>query len=161
MSSKNNRPHVTCGKSCAICLSLWWNYGFSISIIIQHGGTWLCFKQYKLMHNLSLHTSVFSGSSEISKYLYYSTDNCMLTWGNIGVACYFWMTLYLPVNQSSVLPVNQSSVFIYLVSKTCDERTPTKVAPHRDILMLNYCTEKCHPDRIWCPLITDLPLCII
>ena len=31
-----------------------------------------------------LHTSVFSGSFEILKYLYYSTDNCMLTWGGGG-----------------------------------------------------------------------------
>ena len=38
-----------------------------------------------------LHTSVFSGSSEISKYLYYL--NCLLTWGKIWVACYFWMAL--------------------------------------------------------------------
>ena len=31
-----------------------------------------------------LRPSVFSGSSEISKYLYYSTDNCVLTWGGGG-----------------------------------------------------------------------------
>ena len=31
-----------------------------------------------------LHTSVLSGSSAISKYIYYSTNNYMLTWGGGG-----------------------------------------------------------------------------
>ena len=43
---------------------------------------------------IPLHTSVFSSSSEISKYFYYSTENCMFTWGQVWVACYFWMAQY-------------------------------------------------------------------
>ena len=61
---------------------------FFISIIIQHGGTWLCFKQYKLMYSYSFtHISIFRFN------LYYSTENRMLTWGKIRVGCYFWMAL--------------------------------------------------------------------
>ena len=41
-----------------------------------------------------LHTSIFSGSSKISKCLYYSIEN-YVNMGQDGVACYFWMALYI------------------------------------------------------------------
>ena len=73
----------------------------NISINIQHGGTRLFSNSTNSCITIILHTSTFSGSSKISRYLYYSTDNCMLTWGKIGVACYFWMALYMIINLSS------------------------------------------------------------
>ena len=54
------------------------------------------FQQYKLMHEY-FYTPVFSGLSvfsslsEISKYLYYSTDNNCVNMEEDIVACYFWI----------------------------------------------------------------------
>ena len=54
----------------------------------------------KLMHNYSFtHISIFRSilNFKVGLYTYhdYSTENCMLTVGKIGVACYFWMALYI------------------------------------------------------------------
>ena len=59
-----------------------------------------------------LHTSVFSGSSKISNDLYYSTENCMLTFGKIGVACYFWMALYILQPATDYLLLYLQSVLV-------------------------------------------------
>ena len=80
---------VTRGKSCAIYLTLWTKLWLPIAIHIQHGSTWVCLNITNSCATITVHTSVFSGSSEISKYLYYSTDNyCVSTWWKIRVACY-------------------------------------------------------------------------
>ena len=101
--SKSNRPPLSFPMITYSCL-------------LSNRGTLkfrLCFKQYKLIHNHS-----FTHSFEISKYLYYSTENCMLIWGMIGVACYFWMALY---------------IYIYIYSKTRIYRNPRDLSKYFDI----------------------------
>ena len=80
---------VTRSKSCAIYLTLWTKLWLPISIHIQHGSTWVCFKQYKLMHNNYLtHISIFRFLWNFEVPNNYSTDNCVSTWGKIMVAWY-------------------------------------------------------------------------
>ena len=73
----------TSGITIATC-----NISIKIINMVEHGGTWLCFKQYKLKQykhsttTILFHKSVFSGLSESSKYLpIFSTVHYVLTWG--------------------------------------------------------------------------------
>ena len=78
-------------------MNKWHNFCHMLNLKnIQHGGTWLCFKQYKLMHDHSFtRISIFRFIRNFNVPPF-STVKCMLTWGEIGVACYLWMALYQP-----------------------------------------------------------------
>ena len=58
-------------------ITKWHNFcpSCQISINIQHGGSWLCFQMHP--HCLLLNRQLY------------------VNMGEIGVACYFWMTLYM------------------------------------------------------------------
>ena len=71
-------PHVTFQK-----YSTWWHLAV-FQTVKTHAQPFFYTQQY-----FQVHPKFKSTSS------YYSTDNCMLTWGKLGVACYFWMALYI------------------------------------------------------------------